>query len=384
MENQIVKFHNDTNRVNLGNLGVNESQLFFAICAKLNNQGSTTISFDMPEIRAMMGGAAKTNKEITAYTRKLWTNIKHADFWILLEKQDKAVMLFRTFTLFFTDSSKTELKKIEISVNDEFQYLLNNFIGNFTQFELAEFNGLDGRYAKNLYRLLKQFRHSGRCDIFKNDIGGFIDLMGIPKHMCWGEVDRVIIKLACRALMKHNKKSNRVPFENLTYEKIKDRSKRGNGGKVVGITFAFTPQAKESDLYDTSTKDEKISMLRQEIMEQEQEIFDLTARNDKIQAAYEKSQSENLKIGYAIYHGLRFVKLDKFNNIQNHRIVEVWDSKTLFTSSILEAKILNESTGESWNMDFDSRKHLENFVKKNEYDFASSNADIMAKHRRKW
>ncbi len=24
---------------------------------------------------------------------------------------------------------------IEVSVNDEFQYLLNNFIGNFTQFE---------------------------------------------------------------------------------------------------------------------------------------------------------------------------------------------------------------------------------------------------------
>ena len=384
MENQIVKFHNDTNRVNLGNLGVNESQLFFAICSKLNNQGSATLTFDMPEIRTMMGGAVKTNKEITAYVKRLWTNIKHADFWILLGRKEKAVMLFRSFTLIYTDDSKTELESIEISVNDEFQYLLNNFIGNFTQFELAEFNGLDGRYAKNLYRLLKQFRHTGRCDIFKNDIDGFIRLMGIPNHMRWAEMDRVIISLACKALMKHNKKSNRIPFENLKYEKIKDKSQRGRGGKVVGISFTFTPQLKEYECYTTDTKNEKIAQLRQENEEQQREITDLKMKNEKLQASYEKAQSENLSLGYAIYHGLRFIKLDKFNNIQNHRIVEVRDSTNLFNSSILEVKILNESTGAEWNMDFDSKKHLENFVKKNEYEFHITNVELMAKNRRKW
>ncbi len=131
----IVKFHNDTNRVNLGNLGVNESQLFFAICSKLNNQGSATLTFDMPEIRTMMGGGAKTNKEITTYVKRLWENIKYANFWILLGNRADNIMLFRRFSLIFTDNTHTELVSIEVSVNDEFQYLLNNFIGNFTQFE---------------------------------------------------------------------------------------------------------------------------------------------------------------------------------------------------------------------------------------------------------
>lgn len=384
MENQIVKFHNDTNRVNLGNLGVNESQLFFAICSKLNNQGNATLAFDMPEIRTMMGGAAKTNKEITAYVKRLWENIKYANFWILLGNRADNIMLFRRFSLIFTDNTHTELVSIEVSVNDEFQYLLNNFIGNFTQFELAEFNGLDGRYAKNLYRLLKQFRHTGRCDTFKNDWDSFVRLMGIPKVMRIADIDKGILNLACKALMKHNKKSNRIPFENLKYEKIKDKSQRGRGGKVVGISFTFTPQLKECEYYPTSTKDEKIAQLRQESNEQQKEIFDLKMKNEKLQMSYEKAQSENLGLGYAIYHGLRFIKLDKFNNIQNHRIVEVRDSTNLFNSSILEVKILNESTGAEWNMDFDSRKHLENFVKKNEYEFHITNVELMAKNRRKW
>lgn len=384
MENQIVKFHNDTNRVNLGNLGVNESQLFFAICSKLNNQGNATLTFDMPEIRTMMGGAAKTNKEITAYVKRLWENIKYANFWILLGNRADNIMLFRRFSLIFTDNTHTELVSIEVSVNDEFQYLLNNFIGNFTQFELAEFNGLDGRYAKNLYRLLKQFRHTGRCDTFKNDWDSFVRLMGIPKVMRIADIDKGILNLACKALMKHNKKSNRIPFENLKYEKIKDKSQRGRGGKVVGVSFTFTPQLKECEYYPTSTKDEKIAQLRQENEEQQREIIDLKMKNEKLQASYEKAQSENLSLGYAIYHGLRFIKLDKFNNIQNHRIVEVKDSTNLFNSSILEVKILNESTGAEWNMDFDSRKHLENFVKKNEYEFHLTNVELMAKNRRKW
>lgn len=384
MENQIVKFHNDTNRVNLGNLGVNESQLFFAICSKLNNQGSATLTFDMPEIRTMMGGSNKTNKEITAYVKRLWENIKYANFWILLGNRADNIMLFRRFSLIFTDNTHTELVSIEVSVNDEFQYLLNNFIGNFTQFELAEFNGLDGRYAKNLYRLLKQFRHTGRCDTFKNDWDSFVRLMGIPKVMRIADIDKGILNLACKALMKHNKKSNRIPFENLKYEKIKDKSQRGRGGKVVGISFTFTPQLKECEYYPTSTKDEKIAQLRQENEEQQREIIDLKMKNEKLQASYEKAQSENLSLGYAIYHGLRFIKLDKFNNIQNHRIVEVKDSTNLFNSSILEVKILNESTGAEWNMDFDSKKHLENFVKKNEYEFGITNIELMAKHRRKW
>lgn len=384
MENEIVKFHNDTNRVNLGNLGINEAQLFFAICSKLNNQGSATLNFKIPEIRAMMGGSNKTNKEITAYVKKLWTNIKYADFWILLGNREKAVMLFRSFELVYTDDKKTELVEINISVNDEFQYLLNNFIGNFTQFELAEFNGLDSRYAKNLYRLLKQFRHTGHCNVFKNDLSGFVRLMGIPNHMCWAEMDRVIISLACRTLTKHNKKSNRIPFENLKYEKIKDKSQRGRGGKVVGIIFTFTPQLKECEYYPTSSKDEKIAQLYQENSEQQKEIFDLKMKKDKLQSSYEKAQRENLSLGYAIYHGLRFLKFDKFNNIQTHRIVEIKDSTNLFNSSLLETKMLNESTGEKWSMDFDSRKHLENYLKKNECEFHITNAELMAKHRRKW
>ncbi|WP_104687180.1 replication initiation protein [Helicobacter felis] len=71
-------------------------------------------------------------------------------------------MLFKTFAINHNDTKKTQVKSIEIQVNMPcFGYLLNFLNANFTSFELLEFQNISGKYAKTLYRLLKQRRSTG-------------------------------------------------------------------------------------------------------------------------------------------------------------------------------------------------------------------------------
>ncbi len=70
-------------------------------------------------------------------------------------------MLFRKFRINYHDTQKAQVKSMEIQVNmPYFGYLLNYLNANFTSFELLEFQNISGKYAKTLYRLLKQWKIS--------------------------------------------------------------------------------------------------------------------------------------------------------------------------------------------------------------------------------
>lgn len=61
-----------------------------------------------------------------------------------------------------TTEAWEEFKKLEIEVNPKFEYIVNELTKNFTGFKLEEFIALSGKYTKTLYRLLKQFRKTGK------------------------------------------------------------------------------------------------------------------------------------------------------------------------------------------------------------------------------
>ncbi|MEE6591683.1 replication initiation protein, partial [Campylobacter coli] len=71
----------------------------------------------------------------------------------------------------------TLFNRITLKINPDFAYLVNQLTTNFTAFELEEFIALSGKYAKTLYRLLKQFRTTGKA-YFEWD--EFCKVMDIP------------------------------------------------------------------------------------------------------------------------------------------------------------------------------------------------------------
>ncbi len=188
-----------------------------------------------------------TNESLLEFSLSLREKFFKADFTIIEkttrgEKEveaHKTINLFTEFAIYVYASSK-DLESIEIQVNPQFEYILNQLTANFTAFELAEFIALSGKYAKTLYRLLKQFRTTGKAYFEWEE---FCRIMDIPQDYRQSEIDKRILKPAIKELSKERNLFDqvRVPFKNLAYEKEKTAG-RGQGGKVSGITFTFKPE----------------------------------------------------------------------------------------------------------------------------------------------
>ncbi len=235
-DNTYTTYHNNTNKVNLGKLSERESNLLFAIFQRLKDQGNTLIRFEPQDLKRMiMVKSNLTNRQLLQILKNLLDNIGGANFWIIREHVENgeiyedhtSYMLFKQFDIRIHKTTQT-IKYLEVQLNDSYQYLLNNLgMGQYTSFNLLEFRKIRGKYAKTLYRLLKQYKSTG---ILSVEWSQFRELLDIPKDYDMRSVDNFVLKIALKELRKI------YPFEHLSYKKErKSHDKR----KVTHIDFYF-------------------------------------------------------------------------------------------------------------------------------------------------
>ncbi|GAA9913271.1 hypothetical protein VN0816_14980 [Helicobacter pylori] len=250
-DNTYITYHNNTNKVNLGKLSEREANLLFAIFQKLKDQGNTLIRFEPQDLKRMiMVKSNLTNRQLLQILKNLLDNISGANFWIIKEhvengevyEDHKSYMLFKQFEIRIHKPTQN-IEYLEIQLNDNYQYLLNNLgMGQYTSFKLIEFQRVRGKYAKTLYRLLKQYKSTG---ILSVEWTQFRELLDIPKDYDMRSVDNFVLKIALKELRKI------YPFEHLSYKKERrSHDKR----KVTHIDFYFeqlpqgeTKQQKQKD-----------------------------------------------------------------------------------------------------------------------------------------
>ncbi|WP_208365556.1 replication initiation protein [Helicobacter pylori] len=245
-DNTYTTYHNNANKVNLGKLSEREANLLFAIFQKLKDQGNTLIRFEPQDLKRMLN-IDISNERLSEVVIKLWDSIKTADFWKISETETSIIqenyMLFSRCKIELNKPSK-DLKYLEIQLNDNYQYLLNNLgMGQYTSFNLLEFQRVRGKYAKTLYRLLKQYKSTG---ILSVEWGQFRELLDIPKDYDMRSIDNFVLKIALKELRKI------YPFEHLSYKK--ERRNSHDRRKVTHIDFYFeqlpqgeTKQQKQKD-----------------------------------------------------------------------------------------------------------------------------------------
>ncbi len=244
-DNAYTTYHNNTNKVNLGKLSEREANLLFAIFQKLKDQGNTLIRFEPQDLKRMLN-IDISNERLSEVVVKLWDSIKTADFWKISETETSIIqenyMLFSRCKIELNKPSK-DLKYLEIQLNDNYQYLLNNLgMGQYTSFNLLEFQRVRGKYAKTLYRLLKQYKRTG---ILSVEWEQFRELLDIPKDYKMENIDQKVLNPSLKELRKI------YPFEHLSYKKERrSHDKR----KVTHIDFYFeqlpqgeTKQQKQKD-----------------------------------------------------------------------------------------------------------------------------------------
>lgn len=246
---EIVKYNNDFNLLPMPELKAIQMDMFMAIISLTKDKKENTPflkKFFNPDKRKIIIPQKKfielcrLNDSKMDY-KEIFFAIddclkKLCNFLISYQKDERTIYNFVCF-----EEANIIADEVHITLQSRFYDMIINKKFGFTAFELAEFAELSGKYTKTLYRLLKQFRTTGKAYFEWEE---FCRIMKIPENYRQIDIDQRILKPAIKELSKERNLFDqiRVPFKNLAYEKEKTAG-RGRGGKVSGISFTFKPES---------------------------------------------------------------------------------------------------------------------------------------------
>lgn len=223
MSNETVIYKNEMNLVPLRNFNTVEIDIFFSLCNKLKEKGDDKIKISFDELKEV-SNFNKNEKHLTlfvSYLEKVYDKMLKLNY--RMENSKK----IRKFVLFYDYTIDKEEKYIEVSIHPELKHILNNITGNFTKFELEEFTQLKSSYTKNMYRLLKQYKHTGYFKIKTED---FRERLDIPNSYRMTDINKRVFTPIVNEL---------VPiFSDLRINKIKAKK----GRKIEWLEFVFDPE----------------------------------------------------------------------------------------------------------------------------------------------
>lgn len=221
--NEIVKYDNYMNGLKFSGFSTVDFNFFMALCSRMRDKDINELMFTFEELRNITGYKQASVKKFVSDLERM--NEKLMKMTCKIRTETKTIM-FVLFPTFITDA---ENQTLTIAVNERFKFILNEILKNFTRFDLDEFVQLDSKYSKNLYRLLKQFRTTGKYQV---GIYDFREKMDCPESYSNKYVMNLIIKPSLQELQAY--------FENLSCT-VQYARKRGR--PVTGYIFTFKPES---------------------------------------------------------------------------------------------------------------------------------------------
>lgn len=230
---EIVKFHNDLNKIKFNEFNLYDYKIFFVACVKVLEKGDNLIEIDFSELRKILE-LTKRNTVSTEYLENmiLETANKLAKINFNIENR-----FFKGFSTLFTDFyiPKEGEKKLYVRINEKTKYILNNLVRNFTLANLQLLNSLTSKYSYRLYLELKQFENIDDENKFEKDqklycwrnfeITNFREIMDIPSSYQMNDIDKRVLKPSLKELQPY--------FEDIFITKVKKLR------KVTNIIFYF-------------------------------------------------------------------------------------------------------------------------------------------------
>ncbi|MBS5187011.1 MAG: RepB family plasmid replication initiator protein [Fusobacterium nucleatum] len=230
---EIVKFHNDLNKIKFNEFNLYDYKIFFVACVKVLEKGDNLIEIDFSELRKILE-LTKRNTVSTEYLENMILETANKLSKINFNIENR---FFKGFSTLFTDFyiPKEGEKKLYVKINDKTKYILNNLVRNFTLANLQLLNSLASKYSYRLYLELKQFENiddknkfekDGRFYCWRNfEIENFREIMDIPESYKMNDIDKRVLKPSLKELEKY--------FEDIFITKVKKLR------KVTNIIFYF-------------------------------------------------------------------------------------------------------------------------------------------------
>lgn len=222
--NGIVKYQNYMNNLKFTGFTAVDFNFLMVLCSRMRDKGTNTLEFSFMELKHITGYAPTSLKRFISDILRM--NDKLMSMKCILEKDGE---IFQ-FVLFPTFSINANKEILTVAVNEKFKFILNDLTRNFTRFELEQFIKIESKYAKNLYRLLKQYRCTGKFEVSLFD---FRERMDCPNSYTNKHVMDKLIKPSLKELKE------KQYFQDLQCT-VKYEHKRGK--PVSGYIFTFKPE----------------------------------------------------------------------------------------------------------------------------------------------
>lgn len=248
---ELVIFENEMNKLQLGNLSKTSMNIFMALCFKMKKQGNKNIVMKFSEVKELSeyrhNGDEKKNF-ITDLDR-MTDQLLAVNSKIIERKPNGKRKIFK-FDLFPTFIIDEEAQTLEVGVNPDFQWLLNEF-EHYTSLDLEEIVAFKSKYSKNLYRLLRQWRSVGKLVVGEGGqeplIEDFRKKVGVKDSYSTKEMLRSCIDVAVKEI-----NASECSIKNLKYEK-KYANRRGK--PLSQIIFTWQKEASRPKKLEDITSD---------------------------------------------------------------------------------------------------------------------------------
>lgn len=224
----IVKYHNDINKIQFTKFNANDLNILMKICVKLNQNENEKLEISFEELKESIGYIGH-RKQFIKFLDDLTDKIGIIKIWNN-EDFDK-IFLFKR--------CKTTENNLLVELNEEYVYFFKEIQKQFTTFSLNDFVRIEGKHAKNIYRLIMQWKTKGHCPTEYEtsyfsiaEIKGFLN---IPDDYEIKYLKRDVLEPAIKELNELRLIKNLE----LVVHKAKKR-----GSPVLGYSFTFTPIGK--------------------------------------------------------------------------------------------------------------------------------------------
>lgn len=229
--NELIKYGNQMNSVPFKKFNKRDLNIFFAIVSRMRDKGNRSIQFSFHKLMKLSGLDYHGHHRLFLRDLKS-TYHKMQNLTLYYSDKDKFIS-WVLFTRFEIDNRN---RTCTVKVNPDLTGILNNLAKQFTRFSLSEFNRIDSSYAKNMFRLIKQYRTTGEVYL---PMKKFRRLLVIPKSYTGGSIGRRVIEpilVELCPLVSH----------------LRIRKEYGSYGRITAYIVKFTPEAHKQDDFNKS------------------------------------------------------------------------------------------------------------------------------------
>ena len=185
---------------------------------QLKDKGNLTVNVPFEELKEL--------SNYYSYDKKLFIQDleKFYDKIFSLTYREETENVIRKFILFTKVEIYKDKEYVAIGVNPDLEHILNSITNNFTKFELKEMTHLKSTYSKHMFRILKQYKHTGYVKIKIDD---FRERLDIPNSYRMTNINQKVLAPIIKELG--------FIFNNLNINKIKAKK----GRKIEWLEFTF-------------------------------------------------------------------------------------------------------------------------------------------------